>query len=375
LRLVAEYFGLAWPFCFLKSTRMDNALYWNFFFFFCDWIKIEKECTSVGFLFCDVHFVFFFAIYNPYLQPETLTTFQCDLDLRRSYVRMSFPMDSTHPETELNDMLKHLNAILYEDNLSEERKNEYLQLLRDVLHKVDQKENPVPIIQSDYAVLQITCDSKSMAGKFLQPPTTEMIQIAVNNRNPGMFILASCIETNFLDDFSATSLQMFVKFRTVADAKAMTGVKISHKHFIFQFSVPSRSCAIRAVYRTIGGLVTELRQIDACLKKIGALPGNAGMPYLPQTLVEAEVFDRSVQTLNEHMQIRNQDELNRLGYHTMHDPKRRCYEYLTYNTKVNKTERELKLQSLLDSRMAVMYKLKSYNQDEFPFTYDIAYKG
>ena len=286
-------------------------------------------------------------------------------------------------EMELSNMLTHLNSILYEDSLPEERKNEYLQLLRDVLHKVGQKENAMQIqsehailhIQSEHAILQITCDSKTMAGKFLQPPTTEMIQNAIHSRNPDMCILASYFEINYLDDFSATFLQMFVKFRTVADAKAMTGVKISHKHFIFQFSVPNRTCAVRAEYRKIGGLVAELRRIDACLKKIGALPDNVAMPYLPSTLVQPEVFDRSVQTLNEHMQIRNQDELRRLGYLRQSDAKRRCYEYLTYNTKVNKTERELKLQSLLDSRLTVMYKLKCYNQDEFPFTFDIAYKG
>lgn len=286
-------------------------------------------------------------------------------------------------EMELSNMLTHLNSILYEDSLPEERKNEYLQLLRDVLHKVGQKENAMQIqsehailqIQSEHAILQITCDSKTMAGKFLQPPTTEMIQNAIHTRNPDICILASCFEINYSDDFSATFLQMFVKFRTVADAKTMTGVKISHKHFIFQFSVPNRTCAVRAEYRTIGGLFAELRKIDACLKKIGALPGNASMPYLPQTFVEAEVFEMSVQTLNEHMQIRNPTDLKRLGYRSVEDPKRRCYEYLTYKTKVNKTERELKLQSLLDSRMAVMYKLKSYNQDEIPFPCDIAYKG
>jgi hypothetical protein len=43
LRLVAEYFGLAWPFCFLKSTRMDNALYWKFCFFLAIGLKLKKS--------------------------------------------------------------------------------------------------------------------------------------------------------------------------------------------------------------------------------------------------------------------------------------------------------------------------------------------
>jgi hypothetical protein len=280
-------------------------------------------------------------------------------------------------EKDLNAMLKHLNTILYEEQLTDERKHEYLQLLRDVLNKIELKEKAKTVkkLETDYAVLQMTCDCRTMSGKFLQPPTTEMIQRAVHSRHPDMQILTSVIEKNYLADFNSTMLQMFVKFKTAADATAMAGVKIVYEEFVYQFSVPQRTYAKRNVYRAIGGYVTELKVIDERLKRIGALPGFKGFPVLPQTMIDAEVFDKSVQTFNEHMKIKSTTDLKRLGYHNESDVKRRCYEYLTFNTKVNKEKRELILQSLLDSRLAVMQKLKSYNQDEFPFTYDITYKG
>ncbi len=126
----------------------------------------------------------------------------------------------------------------------------------------------------------------------------------------------------------------------------------------FQFSEPRRNARTRAAYREIGTLITRLRQIDAQLKAIGAVPiniGRGGFPKLPDTLIQKEEFDESVAQLRK-------------------ATSRQLHAYVSTRIRVDRKERQRKLDSLVDERINILLKLAQFDPDEFPFVVEREFK-
>jgi hypothetical protein len=114
------------------------------------------------------------------------------------------------------------------------------------------------------------------------------------------------------------------------------------------FVQPTQCKRDREVYRTIGDNIRRLQEIDAQLRKLGAVAGRGGVPELSEHLIQDVDFDEAI------CLYRNDPVV--------------FTSFLCLHTKCDRRKREAELKPLAEERLHILPKLCSYNQDECPFT-------
>lgn len=285
-------------------------------------------------------------------------------------------------------------------DMSVSEKKQYLEILRTVVQEagVMEKSLNVTVESDDHEgmVLQMRghfpCDSKG----FLILPSLAEIQagiIRIGQTNSSLQDLItfkvdsiySEINFNYLVQSAKSpnhllqEEEVFVKFGSNDQATFILGLSDgvpiqtvvkngAISGGVFRFFVPSKDKATRAVYRTIGGLLTRLTKVNNELKQLGAVPGRGGIPVLPEHFVQTEEFDETVRALQENMRAVN-DQLSRRGA-SIQSGKEGLHGYLVSKRRVNKRKRQAALDSLVDERIDILLKLCGYDPDETPFSFD-----
>ena len=122
------------------------------------------------------------------------------------------------------------------------------------------------------------------------------------------------------------------------------------------FTSPPLDLQTRAVYRRIGQRVSALKQVDAQLRQLGAVPGNNGVPMLPDEFVQDEEFNSCIGQLAG----ASVGELTK---------------YLCTMVKVDRRGLMEKLQPLVARRLDLLIELCRINQTEFPFSFVRGFVG
>jgi hypothetical protein len=144
---------------------------------------------------------------------------------------------------------------------------------------------------------------------------------------------------------------------------------------VYTFTVPSFNTRTRTGFRAIGDLLVRLRNVDAQLKGLGAVPSPMnGMPELDHTLVQAESFDRDVKEYQCKMAESCLIE-KRPGIVGIFDSSRQSLHRLLVSfTRVDKRKRQAALDPLIDERIEILLKLSQYDPDDFPVVVERAFK-
>jgi len=116
------------------------------------------------------------------------------------------------------------------------------------------------------------------------------------------------------------------------------------------FVDPPLDLRARAMYREIGQRVSALKEVDAQLRQLGAVPDLNGVPVLPDVFVQDEEYDECVTKLS--------------GAST-----RELTKYLCTMVKVDRRGLAEKLQPLAARRLELLIELCRINQTEFPFSF------
>jgi hypothetical protein len=116
------------------------------------------------------------------------------------------------------------------------------------------------------------------------------------------------------------------------------------------FVDPPLDLRARAMYREIGQRVSALKEVDAQLRQLGAVPDLNGVPVLPDVFVQDVEFDECVAKLS--------------GAST-----RELTKYLCTMVKVDRRGLAEKLQPLAARRLELLIELCRINQTEFPFSF------
>ncbi len=285
-------------------------------------------------------------------------------------------------------------------DMSVDEKRQYLEILRTVVQEAGAMEKDLnkSVESNDHEGMvlqmrgQFTRDAK---GDFLLPSAEEIQAglVRIGRTNPSLFLMVDFTvvgifsEKNFNYIRQSTQSpnqlfqeeEVFLKLGSIEQASYILGLSYGvafdiysnspnrHKSN-FQFSLPSQDTVTRAVYRTIGGLLTRLKRVNDELKQLGAVPGRGGIPVLPEHFVQTDEFDETVRALQENMRAVN-DQLSRRGV-SIQSGKEELHWYLVSKRKVNKRKRQAALDSLVDERIDILLKLCSYDPDEIPFSFD-----
>jgi hypothetical protein len=122
------------------------------------------------------------------------------------------------------------------------------------------------------------------------------------------------------------------------------------------FTSPPLDLQTRAVYRRIGQRVSALKQVDAQLRQLGAVPDMNGVPMLPDEFVQDEEFNSCISQLAG----ASVGELTK---------------YLCTMVKVDRRGLMEKLQPLVARRLDLLIELCRINQTEFPFSFVRGFVG
>lgn len=151
----------------------------------------------------------------------------------------------------------------------------------------------------------------------------------------------------------------------------------------FNFSSPRRDTRTRAAYREIGTLITRLRQVDAQLRTIGAVPGRGGIPVLSDKLIQKEDFDVYVESFVD--RIKAKPRAGAMGANTAKpssdmsnvnttNDKETLHSWLCTRTRVDRRKHQETLEPLVDERIDILLKLSQIDPDEFPFVVERDFK-
>jgi hypothetical protein len=160
--------------------------------------------------------------------------------------------------------------------------------------------------------------------------------------------------------------EVFVQFESEEQACSVLGLRGD-----FRFTIPSKTRSTRASYRKIGELVLQLKQVDAEIRALGAVPGRGGIPVLPDHFVQIEQFDETVVALKGNMTRGGGG--GGSSFSTLGSARENLHNFLVYRTRINRSKRQELLDSLVDKRIDVLLKLCSFDPDETPFTFDRGY--
>lgn len=122
------------------------------------------------------------------------------------------------------------------------------------------------------------------------------------------------------------------------------------------FVDPPLDLRARAMYREIGQRVSALKEVDAQLRQLGAVPDMNGVPMLPDEFVQDEEFNSCISQLAG----ASVGELTK---------------YLCTMVKVDRRGLMEKLQPLVARRLDLLIKLCRINQTEFPFSFVRGFVG
>ena len=298
-------------------------------------------------------------------------------------------MDSNvKTQQDVMDMLTQLQAKYKDggDHLSMEEKKRHCDMLQNVLGMVrpilmDLKRS----IESEHAgmVLQIKNLPSDGTGSVLIPKKEEIERIFTDgprdnySRLKGGIVpdvtMKIDVESVFIEwnfpyisngpkspNFITKYADVFVKFGSTEQAayvfalgrtKGGFSIQVKGEGCIHGVSLKFVLCpdaATRTAYRTAGTLILRLKEVDAQLRALGAIPGRGGVPELSDMLVQKEDFDVAV---------------TQFDAATLHN-------FLCTRTRVDKRKRQGILKPLVDERFEILLQLAKIDQDATPFTYE-----
>jgi hypothetical protein len=291
----------------------------------------------------------------------------------------------------LQEKLANLNSKLSETTESQtaEELLKHLDMLRDVMNVMGSMEKDlkkaVDESNPDACILRVTTSFPRAAdGGVLYPPR-KYIQEKLNrvfrqNIRYEIEVQATFVEMNYnnilhypADNYLRQEEEFYVKVGSPEQMESI--LKLSDCiHFVgFEFIKPTENFATREAYRTIGHLLLRLKIVDQKCKKLGAIPGRRGVPILPEDFVQTDEFKKTVEKYQWDNIAEN---LSRAAGKIFKDgtPIEDVHAYLCSHTPVDKRKRQKELDTLVGERIDILKKLLSFNQDDFPFTFDREFK-
>jgi hypothetical protein len=300
--------------------------------------------------------------------------------------------ECTGPET-IKQMLEHLQTKYRDgiDKISPEEKRHHHDMLKNIVEMVGvmrkDVEKSLDAANHGKMVLKISGSFPVDFTGSICVPQADELNVAFNatlRRNsvienpPQVLVESITVEENFnhiLDgpespNYLLKEQEVYVKLESMEQADYVRGLS-SHlrsvmvklpsdprRSICLLLSDPSKDTHTRAAYREIGTLITRLKQVDAQLTALGAVPGRGGLPELSDKLIPVEVFDDTVKRLQE-----------------TPGQKYNLHGFLCTRIRVDKRKRQETLEPLIDERINVLLRLSQFDPDEFPFVVEREFTG
>jgi hypothetical protein len=280
------------------------------------------------------------------------------------------------PRAELQEKLAYLNSKLSESPESQnaEERQKHLKMLQDVMNAMASMEKDlkkaVNDSNPDACTLRVVASFPRAADGGIMYPHRKDIQEKLNRifrenvrQEICIEVQAKFVEMNFnyilhypAEHYLREEEEFYIKVGSPEQMESILKFSDNFRRAGFEFMRPTKNFATREAYQTIGHLLLRLKIVDQKCRKLGAIPGRGGVPVLPDNFVQREEFVEAVKTF---MEKSMKEELHGL---------------LCSRTPVDKRKRQTELDPLVDERIDILQKLLSFNQDDYPFTFERVFK-